>query len=393
MILDQINLEIKSIEKEVLKWQRYFHMNPELGFKEVKTSQYIYDTLNSFEGIEVSRPTKTGIIGVVKGKNHGKTIAIRADIDALPIQEQNEGEYISKIPNMMHACGHDGHIAILLGTAKILAKMKEHISGEIRFLFQPAEEVLPGGAVEMVEAGVLENVDLILGFHLDAFAKSGTFGIKAGPIMASTHNFEIEIIGTGGHAAFPHLTADTVYTTGQLIVALQGILSRNISPMDSAVITTTMLEGSNSNNIIPKTVKLGGTIRILDQKCEKEIFSRFNDIINSICTMNKVDYIIKLNKGHNSLYNDDDLTNKVYNSLVKIAGKENVYEDQPVMGGEDFSTYLQYVKGCYYKIGGRKEKEGKVYPHHNPQFEINDDSYIPGINANIRIILDLMTMK
>lgn len=388
--IDKINQYVDSIEDEILEWQRYFHMNPELGFKEYNTSQYIYDILNQLDGFEVTRPVKTGVVGILKGNKKGKTIAFRADIDALPMQERNIGEYVSKVDNVMHACGHDGHTAMLLGAAKVLSNMKNEINGEVRFIFQPAEEVPPGGAKAMIEARVLEDVDYIFGVHLDAIQDVGTFGVKSGPIMSNTNNFEIEIIGSGGHAAFPEQSVDTVYVASQIVVALQGILPRNFSAFNRAVITTTNFEASDAYNIIPKYVKIGGTVRILDPECEEELTKRMEEVVKGICAMNRATYNFKIIPGYNILTNDDELSNHVYNTLRSIVGEDNIYEDIPVMGGEDFSAYLKSTKGCFYKVGGRKEKDGIVYPHHNSMFEINDKAYSIGTKGCVNVIINAL---
>ncbi|MCT4566603.1 MAG: amidohydrolase [Maledivibacter sp.] len=383
-----IDKKVKEVLSLVLDAKRYFHMNPELGFEEYKTSQYIYDALKSFKGIdEVDKVAQTGVLAVIKTGREGKTVAFRADIDALPIKELNEGEYISKVDGVMHACGHDGHAAMLLGAAKILSEIKDTLCGEIRLLFQPSEEKAPGGAKAMIEEGVLDGVDYIFGAHLDALTPPGSLGIKPGSIMANSGSFKAKIIGDGGHAAFPHQSIDTVYTASQIVTALQGIIPRNINAFNRAVLTTTIFKGSDANNIIPKTVEIGGTIRILDPECEDTLKSRIEDVIGGICKMNGASYELELDMGYPILYNDIELSNKIKEIFTDITWEDNVYEDSAVMGGEDFARYLQCVRGCFYKVGGRKEKpDGKVYPHHNSKFEINDSAYENGVRSCVAII-------
>lgn len=389
-MIEKIEELISKIEKDVIEWQRYFHMYPEISFKEFNTTEKIIEILAKETNLKIEKLNPTGIIATLEGNKPGKTIAIRADIDALQILEENDHLYCSKNNGVMHACGHDGHIAILLGAAICLYQLKEHISGKIKFIFQAAEEMLPGGAIKIVEKGYLKDVDFILGYHLDAFHKTGTFGIKEGPIMASTDNFEIRLLGNGGHAAFPELSKDLVFIGAKLILEINSIIAKNIPATDAAVITPTIFNGSSSFNVIPKEVIIGGTIRTLNQEVRKKIKDLLKKLLENYSKNEEIKYYLFFYTGHEVLENDTKLSKKIKSILEETFLEENVYEDFAVMGGEDFSNYLKDTKGCYFKIGGRKEKNGKVYPHHNSKFELDEKSFIMGVQAILAITNKLM---
>ncbi|MCB7319270.1 M20 metallopeptidase family protein [Lacrimispora sp. 210928-DFI.3.58] len=381
-------LEAEKIEEQIIGWYRHFHENPELGFHEKDTADTIADILSGFEGITVTRPCKTGVMGVLKGSFPGRTVAFRADIDALPIEEQADVPYRSKRPGVMHACGHDGHAAMLLGAAKLLSERKDILAGEVRFLFQPAEEVLPGGAADMVKGGVLEGVDLILGAHLDVLYPVNSFGLHGGALMASSSTFQIEIEGKGGHAAFPYQTVDTVYIAAKIIEAVQGVVTRNVSATDRAIVTITQLQGSSAPNIIPQKVVLGGTIRVLDKGCEEILKKRLKEVVEGCCATWGAVGRIEISTGTLVLENPAELVEKVKESIKKCRGAE-IYEDTPVLGGEDFSVYLQHVPGFYYKVGARPEN-GEVYPHHHACFHISLKALAKGTAACAALITDAL---
>lgn len=267
--MDEYWVRAEKLEPRIIGWYQRLHENPELGFQEQETAAWIENVLKEMDGVEVSRPCPTGVMGVLKGSCLGRTVAFRADMDALPLEELAQVPYRSKKPGVMHACGHDGHVAMLLGAARMLSERREGMPGEIRFLFQPAEEVMPGGAVQMIRGGVLEGVDQIFGAHLDVLHPVNSFGIHTGPLMAASSAFRITIEGNGGHGAFPFQTVDTVYIAARIIEAVQGIMTRKISAMDRAVATITQMQGSGAANIIPATVVLGGTLRVLDVECQE----------------------------------------------------------------------------------------------------------------------------
>ena len=252
---------INDMKDQLIEWRRHFHKNPELSFEETNTSQFVYETLKSFGELEVSRPTKTSVVARLMGDNPGQTLGLRADMDALPIQEENEFEFNSTNPGVMHACGHDGHTAMLLGAAKILSEQKDELSGEIKFIFQHAEELPPGGAQELVEAGVMDDVDYIVGLHLMSTLPKGNIGIAHGPITSNSDTFDLKIIGKGGHSSQPENSVDPVVMGAQVINNLQHIVSRNTDPAERLVVSTTTLRAGMAKNVIPGFVEIGGSVR------------------------------------------------------------------------------------------------------------------------------------
>lgn len=263
--------EINSIKDEVIAWRRYLHQNPELSFQEEKTAQFVYDKLLSFGNLEITRPTKYSVMARLIGSEPGQTLAIRADMDALPIPEENDFDFVSKVPGVMHACGHDGHTAMLLGTAKILSKMQNQIKGEVRFFFQHAEEYFPGGAKEMVEAGVMDGVDVVIAAHFMSTVEIGKLGITYGPAMAAPDGFWINIKGKGGHGSAPHETIDSIAIGAQVVTNLQYIVSRNVDPLDNHVISIGKFVGGEAANVIANTVEISGTVRSFDTKYRETV--------------------------------------------------------------------------------------------------------------------------
>ena len=252
---------IREVKDDVVGWRRHLHRNPELSFHEEETSRFVHATLLSFGGLELSRPTPTSVVARLVGDHPGPTVALRADMDALPITEENDSEFVSRNPGVMHACGHDGHTAMLLGAARILSGMRDEISGEVRFLFQHAEETYPGGAEEMVRAGAMEGVDAVIGIHLWSGLPAGKVGIVHGPMMASPDTFEISVKGDGGHAAMPHQTVDAIAIGAQVVTNLQHVVSRETDPTENVVVSVTKFVGGTTHNVIPGTVEMTGMVR------------------------------------------------------------------------------------------------------------------------------------
>ncbi|KAB7706717.1 amidohydrolase [Bacillus aerolatus] len=364
------------IQDEVVEWRRYLHRHPELSFQEEKTAQFVYDTLQSFGHLELTRPTKTSVMARLIGRGPGRVLAIRADMDALPIQEENDFEFVSQNPGVMHACGHDGHTAMLLGTAKVLTQLKDQIQGEVRFLFQHAEELYPGGAEEMVQAGVLDGVDQVIGTHLWSPLEVGKIGIISGPAMASSAEFWIEIHGKGGHAAAPHEAIDSIAIASQVVTSLQNIVSRHTDPLDTLVLSVTRFVGGSANNIIPDSVELSGTVRCFDPQLQDQVPVMIENIIKGITGAYGATYNFEFKKVYRAVNNDQEVTRYVEETVQDIFGEEAVNRMRPVMGGEDFSAYQQKVPGSFIFIGARNEEKGIVHPHHHPRFTI-DESALP----------------
>lgn len=385
-IMGNYSARAEELEAQIIQWYQRLHRNPELGFQEWETAAFIERMLGDMEGMEVSRPCRTGVMGVLKGRSPGKTVAFRADMDALPLEELADIPYSSQKPGVMHACGHDGHVAMLLGAARMLSEKREWLAGEMRFLFQPAEEVLPGGAEQLIHGRAMEGVELVLGAHLDVLYPVNAFGLRAGPLMASSTSFQIVIEGNGGHAAFPFQTVDTVYVAAKIIESVQGVVTRNISAVDRAIITITQLQGSTASNIIPARTVLGGTMRVLDESCEERLRKRLEEVVKGCCTTWGAAGSIAFSQGIKALENSAELLPGIEQSIKKCTGA-TVYEDAPVLGGEDFSAYLQKAPGFYYKVGAKPENV-QVYPHHNPYFTINLKSLAKGAAACAAVLTD-----
>ncbi|WP_029422792.1 M20 family metallopeptidase [Alicyclobacillus macrosporangiidus] len=377
---------VDSVKEDVVRWRRHLHMNPELSFQEEKTSQFVYDTLASFGAFELSRPTKTSVVARLIGSQPGPVLALRADMDALPITEENTFEFVSKNPGVMHACGHDGHTAMLLATAKVLAGLKDRIRGEVRFFFQHAEELFPGGAEEMVKAGVTDGVDAVVGAHLWASERVGRVLVKAGALMAAPDAFYITIKGKGGHAAHPNETVDPIVIGSQVVLNLQHIASRNVDPLDPIVVSVCQFHGGTAHNIIPNTVELVGTVRTLNPKLRERVPELMERIIRGVTSAHGADYEFRYEKGYRPVLNDEAVTSKVREALLEAFGDDLVQEATPTMGGEDFSAFQAAVPGTFFFIGAGNPDKGIVYPHHHPRFTIDEDALPVGVAAFVQIV-------
>lgn len=380
---------VEKVQADVINWRRHFHQNAELSFHEEKTSQFIYDTLESFGGLELSRPTKTSVVAKLKGSRPGRVLAIRADMDALPINEENNFEFVSKNQGVMHACGHDGHTSILLGTAKILSELKEEIPGEIRFLFQHAEELFPGGAEEMVQAGVMDCVDQVIGLHLWSPLEVGKIELAAGPVFAAPDEFHITINGKGGHAAQPHFTIDSIAIGAQVVTNLQHIVSRNVDPLDPLVVSVTQFIAGTAHNVIPGSVYLNGTVRSFKSELRDDVPVLMERIVKGVTEAHGASYEFKYQKGYRPVINDKEVTEKLREALVEAFGEDVIKEGVPTMGGEDFSGFLQKAPGSFFMVGAGNEEKGIVYPHHHPRFTIDEDSLPMGVKAFVQAVFKL----
>ncbi len=389
MTVETANLDalVKEVTNEVIEWRRYLHHNPELSFEEERTSQFVYNTLESFGGLELSRPTKTSVLARLRGAHPGPVLAIRADMDALPIQEENTFGFVSQTPGKMHACGHDGHTAMLLGTAKILTGFKEKIHGEVRFIFQHAEELFPGGAQEMVDAGVMDGVSSVIGIHLWSLLEVGKIAVRSGPFMAAPDTFFITIRGKGGHAAMPHVTVDPVVIAAQVVTNLQHIVSRNIDPLDPVVLSVTQFHAGTAHNVIPETVELNGTVRSFKPELRTEVPRLMEQIVKGITEAHGASYEFRYEKGYRPVINDETVTEKIRNVLVEVFGEDIVVEGHQQMGGEDFSAFQQAAPGTFFYVGAGNAQKGIVYPHHHPKFTVDEDSFPYGVKAFVGIVL------
>ena len=377
---------------ELIRIRRHFHENPELGFEEFQTSTHIADLMESL-GLEVRRSVaKTGVVALLRGGKPGKTVAIRADIDALPVQELNDVPYKSKTPGKMHACGHDVHITAAIGAAMLLAQHRESLAGNVKFIFQPAEET-PGGAEPMIQDGALENpkVDAIVGGHVWGSLDSGVVEVLPGPIMASSDIIRLTIHGKGGHAAQPHTTIDPIVIGSEIVGALQKIVSRQTDPTEAAVISICLFRAGDTFNVIPNSAYLEGTVRTLNNTLRQEIPKKIESVIRGITEPYGATYELDYYFGYPVTVNDPGITESVRQSAAKILGAENVRTAaRASMGAEDFAYYLLAVPGTYIRVGVRNAAKRITHDIHHPQFDIDEDilASLPVIYA--QAALDLL---
>jgi amidohydrolase len=386
--------KIAEMKDWLVETRRTLHMNPELGFEEVETSRMIAGYLEKF-GLQVKTGmAKTGVIGLLKGGQPGKTVAIRADMDALPMEEANPVPYRSKVKGKMHACGHDAHVTILLGVARLFSSMGNPVRGNIKWIFQPAEEGGGGGRV-LTEEGVLENpkVDAIFGAHLFPDLKIGRVGIHEKEGLAATDRFVIKMIGRGAHGAYPHLSRDPITAVGHLITQINTIVSRSISPLDSAVITIGKVSGGTAFNIIPDEAEILGTVRSLTPKVREELKSRMEQVTQGVAKSFGMDHDFDFQYGYPALVNDPEMSHLVATACTKGIGKENVEFIRPSMGGEDFAYYLEKVPGSFFRLGCRNEAKGIVNPFHSSRFDIDEDVLPFGVEIFARIIDEYLGLK
>jgi amidohydrolase len=384
----EIRPAIAQLQPQLVHWRRRLHQYPELGFKEVLTADFIAEKLKDW-GIEYqSQVAKTGIVAIIKSNHQGKVLAIRADMDALPIQEENEVSYCSKHDGLMHACGHDGHTAIALGIAYYLAHHRDQFQGTVKIIFQPAEEG-PGGAKPMIEAGVLKNpdVDAIIGLHLWNNLPLGTMGVREGALMAAVECFKCEIFGKGGHGAMPQQTIDSIMVGAQIVNALQTIVSRNISPIDSGVVTVGTFHSGTALNVIADTAKLSGTVRYFNPTLEKYIGERIEAIIAGICQSHGAKYNLDYWQLYPPVINHPKITQLVKSIALEVVETPlGVVPECQTMGGEDMSFFLQEIPGCYFFLGSANAQKGLNYPHHHPRFDFDETALSLGVEMFARCV-------
>lgn len=380
---------MEKVKSQVIQWRRYLHQYPELSYQEEQTAQFVYETLRSFGNLELSRPTPTSVVARLVGGKFGKVLAIRADMDALPIREENSFDFVSKNPGVMHACGHDGHTSMLLGAARVLSQMKEKIGGEVRFIFQHAEELPPGGGEELVRAGVMEGVDAVIGAHLWSPLDIGKVGIVYGPMMASPDIFKIIIHGKGGHAALPHQTVDSIAVGAQVVTNLQHIASRCTDPLEPLVLSVTRFVGGNSHNVLPGSVEIEGTVRTLDTGLRERVPGQIERVVKGITEAHGARYELEYKYGYRPVINDREITRLMEKSVQELFGEEAVAHLKPTMGGEDFSAYQQKAPGNFFFIGAGNPEKNSTYPHHHPRFTIDEDALEIGVRLFVHSALKM----
>jgi len=394
-IIDNLKAEVDELVPGLIAMRRDFHEHPELAFEEVRTSGIVALRLRSL-GLEVQTGVaKTGVVGLLRGEAGGpavKTLAIRADMDALPIHEQNEIAYRSQVNGKMHACGHDGHTSILLTVADLLSRHRSELKGNIKFIFQPAEENI-GGAEPMVKAGVMEGVDGIIGLHLFSNYPSGYLGVRAGAVFAAANGFKLIVKGKGGHAAMPHLTVDPIVISSYIIQALQTLISRETSPFHPAVITIGMIHAGTAFNIIPEEVVLYGTARAFTREHQQYLQQRIQEVTSGIATaMGGSCEIGGCDANLPPCINDPVMTEVVRKAAIATVGEKKVDGSGKVMttGSDDMAIFLESVPGCYFVVGARNEEKGAYYPHHHPRFNIDEDALPIGVEVLSRAALEFL---
>ncbi|WP_204106406.1 MULTISPECIES: M20 family metallopeptidase [Spirulina sp. CCY15215] len=384
----QIRLDIRTLQPQLVEWRRHLHQFPELGFQEEITAEFIAKKLREW-GIEHQTGiAKTGIVATIAGKNGGKVFAIRADMDALPIQEENEVSYRSQHEGIMHACGHDGHSAIALGIAFYLSQHREDFNGTVKIIFQPAEES-PGGAKPLIEAGILKNpdVDAIIGLHLWNSLPLGTIGVRSGALMAASELFSCTIFGKGGHGAIPHQTIDAVVISAQIVMALQTIVSRNISPLESAVVTVGELHAGTAKNAIADTACLTGTIRYFNPDLGLFLPQRLEEIIAGICRTYGATYDLDYTRLYPPTINDSKIADLVRSVAFEVLETPvGVVPECQTMASEDMSYFLKEVPGCYFFLGSANSEKGLAYPHHHPRFDFDESVLCLGVEMFARCV-------
>jgi amidohydrolase len=393
----KIEEKIRSLSKEffpsLVKLRRELHQYPEIAYTEFKTSEIIVRELQKI-GLDIKKGVaKTGVVGLLNKNIKGKTVALRADIDALPVTELTGFPFKSKSPGRMHACGHDVHMSCVIGAAKILSSLKDELPGNVKFIFQPSEEATPGGAYPMIKAGVLKNpeVDGIFGLHCDSNIPVGKIGVKDGPMMAQADDFDITIIGKGGHGARPQDGIDAIVVASAVIQALQTIPSRRISPLKPVVISVGIVQGGTARNIICDKVVLKGTARTLEKSITKKIPELLKEIVAGVTSGYGADFELNYNPGYPVLINDPIMTDLVRGSITNLFGKEAIFEiKEPMMGGEDFAYFLNEVPGSFLRLGIRNEKLGAIYPWHHPKWNVDEEGIYIGSSLLAQVAFDFL---
>ncbi len=381
MLQQKIKDLAKQYLDEFIAVRQHLHANPELSYQEFETSKFVQSKLTLF-GIPFEVKATTGVLGMIKGKNPGsRVIALRADMDALPIQEENEVAYRSQNAGVMHACGHDVHTTILLGAAKILNELKDEWEGTVKLIFQPGEERNPGGASYMIKDGVLEDPKPqgIFGLHVHPGLDLGKLSFRKGRVMASADEIYITIKSKGGHAAAPHLTADTVLIASHLIVSLQQIISRNNNPTSPSVLSICSIQGGHTTNVIPSEVKLMGTFRAMDETWRYKAHELIRKLATGLVESMGAEIDMHIDVGYPTVDNDPALTAKAWQLADEYMGKENVSETEMRMGAEDFGYYTQLIPGCFYRLGVRNKEKGIIHNVHTPKFNIDERAIETGM--------------
>jgi amidohydrolase len=381
MLKEKIRQLAKEYAPETIDFRRHLHAHPELSYKEFQTSAFVQEKLKALD-IPFEIKATTGVVGMIKGKNPDRRIiALRADMDALPIREENKVPYKSQNDGIMHACGHDAHTSILLGASKILQELKSEWEGTVKLIFQPGEEKNPGGASLLIKEGILHNPtpQAIFGLHVHPGLETGKFSFRSGPSMASADEIYITVKGKGGHAATPHLTVDTVLVASHIVVALQQVISRNKNPFSPSVLTISSFQGGFTTNVIPSEVKLMGTFRSMDESWRFQAHKLIQRICKGIGQAMGAEIDVLVDVGYPVVNNDEKLYPVALKKAEEFVGRENIQETEIRMGSEDFGFYTQEIPGCFYRIGVMNELKGITSNVHTPTFDIDESAIEKGM--------------
>lgn len=377
------------VDNQVIEWRRHIHQNPELSFKETNTADYVEQILKKLGNIEVSRPTPTSVIGILKGGKPGKTVAFRADMDALPVQEETGLSFASTVKGVSHACGHDAHTAMLLGTATTLSKMQKQIPGTVYFIFQHAEELYPGGAQEIIKSGALKGIDAFFGVHVVSYLPAGIIGIlPSGAASTNSDGFNLMIQGKGSHGSMPNLGVDPIVVGAEIVTNLQTIISRNVTPGEMAVITIGRFQSGKANNVIPETADLGATVRTTTDETRKLVADRIKTMVNDIChaygAKADLDYIFS----YSAIQNSKELCELARKAAIQAIGKDKVVDVPRMTASEDFSYYKEVAPTCFIVLG-----VGDGPANHSPKFNLDEKALSNGVKAEVQIIMDYLKSK
>jgi amidohydrolase len=393
--VSRLRPDVDEILPGVIADRRWLHENPELGFEEFKTAEFVRQRLESLGVDDIQTGIAvTGVTGVIRGtaQGPGRNVLIRADMDALPIHEENDVDYRSQTDGVMHACGHDAHTAIQLGVARLLMERRDQFSGSVKVLFQPSEEQGTGGARPMIEAGVLNDppIDAVFGLHMAAETPVGKIEVAPGAVGAAADSFKIRIQGNGGHGAAPHQTVDPLAIGVQMASALQTIVSRNADPMEQLVVSVCNFHSGFADNVIPDTAELGGTVRTFTPEMRDMAENRLTEIANGVAEAMGGKAVVEYKRGYPPTINNTGMAELVKEAAIQVVGEENVVVGEPMMGAEDFSYFLNEKPGCFFNVGHRNEERGITWPHHHPKFDVDEEALGHGMATMLQVVMNYL---
>jgi amidohydrolase len=389
-VKEELDVLAGAVTEQVIAWRRHLHADPELSFEEHRTGAFIAETLQSFGNIEVTRPSGTSVVGRLRGARPGPVIAIRADFDALPITEATGLPFSSKNPGVMHACGHDGHTAILLGTARVLSRLSDRIAGEIRFLFENGEETPPGGAVGMIANGAMEGVDRVIGLHLWSPYETGIVQVNARHVMAACDIFSIEVKGKGGHIGAPHATVDPIAIGAQIVTNLQHLVAREVDPLHAAVVGVTEFHAGRSVGVVPATALISGGTNTFDPGVRDLIERRIGEVAAGLCAAHGATCDYRYTRIYDTVINDPDTAAIVGDIARGLFADGTVGERPPIMPGEDFSAFGQKAPSCFVLLGAGNAAKAITAPHHDAAFDIDEDALPMGVRLFVHSAFALL---